>query len=48
MTEEDLVTFFRSLSTRQRKEYDALAELDRRYGEDVQAESDDRKQESAS
>ncbi|HVH43731.1 MAG TPA: hypothetical protein VM925_15360 [Labilithrix sp.] len=38
MTEEDVVAFFRSLPPARRREYEALAELDRRFGEDVQAE----------
>lgn len=40
---EDLVRFFRALPADARREYDALAELDRTYGEDVVAERRDRK-----
>jgi hypothetical protein len=35
---DDLVAFFRALPAEARREYEALAELDRRFGEDVQAE----------
>jgi hypothetical protein len=34
----DLVAFFRSLSPDARRQYDVLAERDRRFGEDVEAE----------
>ena len=34
----DLVLFFRGISARARREYDALAERDRTFGEDVFAE----------
>ena len=40
---EDLVRFFRALPAAARREYDALAQLDRTYGEDVVAEQRDRK-----
>lgn len=33
-----LVAFFRSLSPEARRQYEALADLDRRFGEDVEAE----------
>lgn len=36
--DEDLVAFFVSLPPSARREYEALAELDRRFGEDVEAE----------
>lgn len=35
---DELVAFFRSLSANARREYEQLAERDRRYGEDVVAE----------
>ena len=35
---EDLVRFFRALSPRERAEIDALAEADRVFSEDVEAE----------
>lgn len=35
---DDLLAFFRSLSPSARREYEALAELDRRFGEDVASE----------
>ncbi len=35
---DDLVTFFRGLSEEARREYAALAERDRRFGEDAFAE----------
>lgn len=38
MPEDDLVAFFRSLTPAKRREYDALAERDRRHGEDVEAD----------
>jgi hypothetical protein len=34
----ELIAFFRALSPEARREYQLLAELDRRYGEDVRAE----------
>ena len=36
--EDDIVAFFRALPAARRREYDSLAELDRRFGEDVEAE----------
>jgi hypothetical protein len=36
--DEDVVAFFLSLPKARRREYDVLAELDRRFGEDVEAE----------
>lgn len=36
---EDIVAFFSSLPKAKRLEYEALAELDRTFGEDVEAES---------
>ena len=36
--DEDVVAFFLALPKARRREYDALAELDRRFGEDVEAE----------
>ena len=36
--EEDVITFFHGLPSARRREYEALAELDRRFGEDVVAE----------
>lgn len=36
--DEDVAEFFRSLPEARRREYQALAELDRRFGEDVAAE----------
>lgn len=36
--DDDLVAFFRAMPQSRRREYDALAELDRRFGEDVEAE----------
>ncbi|MBX3231321.1 MAG: hypothetical protein KIT84_10285 [Labilithrix sp.] len=36
--DESLVAFFRSLSAAARREYELLAERDRRFGEDVAAE----------
>ena len=39
---DDLVSFFRSLPVEARREYDALAELDRTFGEDVMAEHRER------
>jgi hypothetical protein len=36
--EDDLVAFFRSLDEAARREYEKLAEVDKRYGEDVEAE----------
>lgn len=36
--EEDVITFFHGLPSTRRREYEALAELDRRFGEDVVAE----------
>lgn len=36
--DEDVVAFFLALPKARRCEYDALAELDRRFGEDVEAE----------
>ena len=36
--DEDLVAFFLALPKARRQEYDALVELDRRFGEDVDAE----------
>lgn len=39
MAEDDeLVAFFRALPKERRREYDVLAERDRRFGEDVAAE----------
>jgi hypothetical protein len=38
MNTEDLAAFFRSLPPARRKEYDALAELDRRLGENVETD----------
>lgn len=35
---DDLVAFFRSLPPEARRQYEALAELDRRFGEDVEAQ----------
>ena len=35
---ESIVAFFRSMSAKQRAEYEELAERDRRYGEDSAAE----------
>jgi hypothetical protein len=35
---EEVVAFFRRLSGAARREYDALADRDRRFGEDVAAE----------
>jgi hypothetical protein len=35
---EAIVTFFRSLPASARREYEVLAEADRRYGEDVAKE----------
>lgn len=35
---EDLVRFFRALSPRERADIDALAEADRTFAEDVEAE----------
>ncbi|MBN9166368.1 MAG: hypothetical protein J0I07_35875 [Myxococcales bacterium] len=40
--DEDLVAFFLSLPKARRRDYDALAELDRRFGEDVEAERRER------
>ena len=37
-SDEDVVAFFLALPKTRRREYDALAELDRRFGEDVEAE----------
>ena len=34
----DLVRFFRALTPEARREYEALAEIDREFGEDVAAE----------
>jgi hypothetical protein len=39
---EELVAFFLSLPKSRRRDYDALAELDRRFGEDVEAEQRER------
>ncbi|MBX3258399.1 MAG: hypothetical protein KF782_01695 [Labilithrix sp.] len=36
--DEDVVAFFLSLPKARRRDYDALAALDRRFGEDVEAE----------
>ena len=36
--DEDVAKFFASLPKAVRREYEALAELDRRFGEDVAAE----------
>jgi hypothetical protein len=36
--EEEIVAFFRALTPAARREYDLLAALDRRFGEDVEAE----------
>lgn len=36
--DEDLVAFFFALPEARRREYEALAERDRRFGEDVEAE----------
>ncbi|MBX3203682.1 MAG: hypothetical protein KF764_01375 [Labilithrix sp.] len=36
--DEEVVAFFLSLPKARRRDYDALAELDRRFGEDVEAE----------
>ncbi|HVJ90658.1 MAG TPA: hypothetical protein VM580_12705 [Labilithrix sp.] len=36
--EDELVLFFQSLPAKKRREYDQLAELDRRFGEDAAAE----------
>jgi hypothetical protein len=35
---DELVAFFRALSAAARREYEGLAELDRRFGEDVESE----------
>lgn len=35
---DEIVAFFRALPAEARAEYEALAELDRRFGEDVEAE----------
>jgi hypothetical protein len=35
---EELARFFRELSPASRREYEALAEADRAYGEDLEAE----------
>jgi hypothetical protein len=35
---DEIVAFFRALPAEARAEYEALAELDRRFGEDVDAE----------
>ena len=40
--DEDVVAFFLSLPKARRREYDALAELDRQFGEDVEAERSSR------
>jgi hypothetical protein len=40
MNDEDVVVFFRSLTPARRKEYDALAERDRRFGEAVESQED--------
>ena len=40
--DEDLVAFFLSLPKARRRDYEALAELDRRFGEDVEAERRER------
>ncbi len=40
--EEDIVAFFRALSKEARLEYSALAERDRKFGEDVEAEERER------
>lgn len=45
---EDLVRFFRSLPPEARREYEALAGLDRRFGEDVVAERRELRKGSAS
>lgn len=37
--DEDLVAFFLALPKARRREYETLAELDRRFGEDVEAEA---------
>lgn len=39
---DELVAFFRALSPSDRREYEALAELDREFGEDVLAEQRER------
>ncbi|MBX3212536.1 MAG: hypothetical protein KF850_10920 [Labilithrix sp.] len=36
--DEDVVAFFLALPKARRRDYDALAALDRRFGEDVEAE----------
>jgi hypothetical protein len=36
--DDDIVAFFRALPKARRREYDLLAEQDRRFGEDVEAE----------
>jgi len=36
--DEDVVAYFLALPKARRREYDELAELDRRFGEDVEAE----------
>ena len=40
--EDDILAFFRSLSAEARREYEALAKRDERYGEDVASEERDR------
>lgn len=37
-SDEDVVAFFFALPASRRRDYAALAELDRRFGEDVEAE----------
>lgn len=39
---DELVRFFRALSAADRREYEALAKLDRDFGEDVLAEQRER------
>jgi hypothetical protein len=40
--EADIVAFFLSMPKARRQDYEALAELDRRFGEDVAAERRER------
>lgn len=41
--DDDVIEFFLALPPARRREYEALAELDRRFGEDVAAERRDEK-----
>jgi hypothetical protein len=41
-SEEDIVAFFRGLSEAARREYEKLAEDDKRFGEDVASEERER------